>query len=74
MIKRWSSTSIQGVRNFTVEIVCFPGIAMDTTESKRMLERLRQTEAQLVGIANSAKDAIIVADEGRRISLFNFVA
>jgi PAS domain S-box-containing protein len=72
--RRWVSTRIHGVRDSTGEIVSIHGITLDITESKRMLERLRQTEAQLTGIVNFAKDAIIVADEEQRISLFNSAA
>jgi PAS domain S-box-containing protein len=46
-------------------------VAQDVTERKQAEEALRQSEAQLSGIFNSAMDAIISTDADQRILIFN---
>ncbi len=43
----------------------------DITERRRMAEALRQSEAQLRAITESAKDAIVIMDHAGRVSYWN---
>jgi PAS domain S-box-containing protein len=47
------------------------GIVQDITDSKRIQEQLRVSEAKASGIISIAADAIISIDEAQRIVLFN---
>ena len=47
------------------------GMVMDITERKQAEEGLRESQARLAGIINSAMDAIITVDEAQNIQLFN---
>ena len=49
-------------------------IVRDITERKQAEQRLRQVESRMVGILDSAYDAIISVDEAQRIVLFNKAA
>ncbi|TXT34943.1 MAG: multi-sensor hybrid histidine kinase, partial [Planctomycetota bacterium] len=47
------------------------GAAQDITDRKRAEQALRDNEARLMGLINSAMDAIITFDEDRNVVLFN---
>ena len=49
----------------------FTVILRDITENRRVQEALRQQQAQLTGIIDSAMDAIIMVDASQRIAMFN---
>lgn len=50
------------------------GMAVDITDLKRAEQKLQESEQWLAAIVTSAMDAILVADEERRIVLFNTAA
>jgi PAS domain S-box-containing protein len=50
------------------------GVNMDITERKRAEEALRDSQAKLQGIVNSAMDAVISVNEQQRIVVFNQAA
>ena len=59
-----SQLEVSGEKFFTV-------ILRDITENRRVQEALRQQQAQLTGIIDSAMDAIIMVDASQRIAMFN---
>ena len=59
-----SQLEVSGEKYFTV-------ILRDITENRRVQEALRQQQAQLTGIIESAMDAIIMVDSAQRVALFN---
>lgn len=65
----WSSVSV--VRNEEGNPIGFICISRDVTERKRMDEKLRESQAKLASVVNSAMDAMISLDEDQRIILFN---
>ncbi|KAA0273964.1 MAG: PAS domain S-box protein [Chloroflexi bacterium] len=65
----WSSVSV--VRNEAGNPIGFICISRDVTERKRMDEKLRESQAKLASVVNSAMDAMISLDEDQRIILFN---
>ncbi len=65
----WSSVSV--VRNEEGNPIGFICISRDVTERKRTDEKLRESQAKLASVVNSAMDAMISLDEDQRIILFN---
>ena len=59
-----SQLEVSGEKFFTV-------ILRDITENRRVQEALRQQQAQLAGIIESAMDAIIMVDASQHIEMFN---
>ena len=59
-----SQLEVSGEKYFTV-------ILRDITENRRVQEALRQQQAQLAGIIESAMDAIIMVDSAQRVAMFN---
>ncbi len=47
------------------------GMVLDITERKQAENALRDSQAQVTGIFNSAMDAILTVDEEQKISIFN---
>jgi PAS domain S-box-containing protein len=52
----------------------FTAIVRDVTDRQRAEESLRQSQAQLQGIINSAMDALITVDSKQRVVMFNLAA
>ncbi len=52
----------------------FGAALIDVTERQRAEEAKRESEDRMVGIINSAMDAVISVDEGQRVILFNAAA
>jgi PAS domain S-box-containing protein len=72
--KRWITARGEAVRDTAGEVVFLRGTIQDITDRKRTEGKLRESEARLGGVINSAMDAIIAVDETQRIVLFNAAA
>ena len=70
----WANVVITALRNPAGVLVGFAKITRDLTARKQAEESLRQNEERLTRIVDSATDAIISTDEGRRILVFNRAA
>jgi PAS domain S-box-containing protein len=53
---------------------CILSVIADITETKRTEEKLSESQTRLIGVIDSAMDAIIAIDEEQRILLFNAAA
>ncbi len=62
------------VRTEGVDLPIVRGLAHDVTEKIQALKALRENEARLAGIVNSAMDAIVSVDHEQNIVLFNAAA
>ncbi|MBB3178694.1 MASE3 domain-containing protein [Variovorax sp. Sphag1AA] len=51
--------------------ICWDGIQTDITERRALEKKDRENEAMLAAVIDSASDAVISVDAGRRITLFN---
>jgi PAS domain S-box-containing protein len=84
----WVMAQLAAIVDDTGKTIGCQGVTIDMTEQRlaeeawrqseaknqTMLEALTRNEAQLAGIIDSAKDAIITTDESRNIVLFNAAA
>jgi len=68
------SLTVFPIRNARGDIIGISSIARDITEGKRSERLVQESRARLSGIIGSAMDAIISADEGQRITIFNEAA
>ncbi len=66
----YHSLSIQPIRS-RGSIVAVEGFLIDTSEKKKVDEELRDSESRFRSVTQSASDAIIAADEGGIITLWN---
>jgi PAS domain S-box-containing protein len=65
----WEYSNTLRIDGVAIPIV--RGMAHDVTEKRRAEKRLRENEARLAGIVNSAMDGIITIDDNHDIVLFN---
>lgn len=53
------------------ERVCWDGLLLDVTDSREAAQTLRESEAMLAAVIDSASDAILICDAQERVRLFN---
>lgn len=51
--------------------ICWDGLQMDVTDSREAALKLRESEAMLAAVIDSASDAIMICDAQERVRLFN---
>jgi two-component system sensor kinase FixL len=68
------SITASPIRDTQGDIVSIAGIIRDITEPKKAIEQLRSSEERFRSVAESANDAIILANGMARISLWNRAA
>jgi PAS domain S-box-containing protein len=72
--KRTVLLNVGAVKDAQGNILHTASVQVDISEQKQTQERLRDSEARLEGIIQSAMDAIIAVDEEQRIVVFNSAA
>jgi diguanylate cyclase (GGDEF)-like protein/PAS domain S-box-containing protein len=65
------SLTVSPIRDNAGRVVGASAIARDITERRKAEEALRRSEERVSGLLQSAPDAIVVIDEGGRITLVN---
>ena len=70
----WANVLITAMRDETGQLRGFSKVTRDMTEPKREEAALREMQARMGSIVNSAMDAIISVDDEQRIELFNAAA
>jgi two-component system, chemotaxis family, CheB/CheR fusion protein len=65
------SLTISPVKDSSGRIIGASKIAHDVTEQRRIQDALRESQDRLLGLINSAMDAVIVVDARQQIVLFN---
>jgi PAS domain S-box-containing protein len=70
-VMSWHATSKMPLRDGQGNVVGLVGIGRDITEQKRAEEALAASERRYRQLTEAALDAIVVADQGGRITLFN---
>ncbi len=71
---RYLSGTFEGVRGAEGKVIRLAGTVQDITERKRAQEALRESQARLASIVDSAMDGIITVDEDDRVLVFNLAA
>jgi PAS domain S-box-containing protein len=72
--KRTVLLNVGAVKDAQGNILHTASVQVDISEQKQTQERLRDSEARLEGIIQSAMDSIIAVDEEQRIVVFNSAA
>lgn len=72
--KRWVRMRFDVTRDSAGTVTRLRGISQDITDEKQIRDQLKQNEARMKAIVDSAMDAIIAVDEAQRIVLFNVAA
>jgi PAS domain S-box-containing protein len=70
-IMSWHAISKMPLRDSQGQVVGLVGIGRDITEQKRAEDALAASERRYRQLTEAALDAIVVADQGGRITLFN---
>jgi PAS domain-containing protein len=65
------SLTISPIRDDRGRVIGSSAIARDITERRRAEEAIRRSEERVSGLLQSAPDAIVVIDQGGRITLAN---
>jgi PAS domain S-box-containing protein len=70
----WASVSVTALHNDKGELRGFTQVIRDISEQKRSTRAVAESRARLIGIVESAMDAIVTVDSDQRIVLFNAAA
>jgi len=70
----WVRAVVRPIRDAEGRVESSQSILLDITDRKRAEEALRVSEQRLSRVLDSALDAIVTLDDGRRVELFNAAA
>jgi|GEM_PF-1837647 len=69
-VERWMR-QVSAPRRLPDGATCWDGVQTDITESRQANAQLRESEAMLAAVIDSASDAVISCDAGGEVRLFN---